>query len=84
MHDNGHTKKTFPYVKQLYIDDVYLGIVADLLNITLSHDRRFETKYVPGQLRTLLSSHEYGLICNDVIYEVSYVWNIYKVVIIHK
>lgn len=51
---------TFPYVKQLYIDDVYLGIVADLLNITLSHDRRFETKYVPGQLRTLFSSHEYG------------------------
>ena len=52
--------KTFPYVKQLYIDDVYLGIVAYLLNITLSHDRRFETKYVPGQLRTLFSSHEYG------------------------
>ncbi|XP_060078759.1 beta-1,3-galactosyltransferase 1-like [Ylistrum balloti] len=34
----------FPYVKSLPVDDVYLGIVAFKLNLTIAHDRRFTQK----------------------------------------
>lgn len=63
--------KTFPHVKQIFIDDVYLGIVAEILNITLTHDKRFEVKYVPEKLDTLITSHDYGS-PNVLVHE----WNI--------
>ncbi|XP_052063144.1 beta-1,3-galactosyltransferase brn-like [Mytilus californianus] len=45
---------------QICIADIYLGIVAEVLNITLTHDKRFEVKYVPEKLDTLITSHDYG------------------------
>lgn len=51
----------FPYVKHLYIDDAYLGVVAKLLDITLQHDTRFSLYYVsPRELVNLFCSHGYG------------------------
>ncbi|XP_061179150.1 beta-1,3-galactosyltransferase 1-like [Saccostrea echinata] len=35
----GNLTRTFPYVKHLVVDDVYIGIVAQKLNITLEHSR---------------------------------------------
>lgn len=50
----------FPHVKPVFIDDVYLGIVAKILNITLTHDRKFEVKYLPEKFDSLIASHDFG------------------------
>ncbi|XP_052098686.1 beta-1,3-galactosyltransferase brn-like [Mytilus californianus] len=37
---------TFPYVKMISLDDVYLGMVAKILKIKLTHDERFSIRFV--------------------------------------
>jgi len=51
----------FPYVKHVHIDDAYIGIVANLLEISLKHDNRFSVNYVaPEEMDTYFASHQYG------------------------
>lgn len=55
-----HMKKAFPHVRPIFIDDVYLGIVAKALNITLTHNQMFEVEYLPEKLDTIIASHDFG------------------------
>lgn len=51
----------FSYVKHVHIDDAYIGIVANLLEISLKHDSRFSVNYVtPEKMDTYFASHQYG------------------------
>ncbi|XP_052090833.1 beta-1,3-galactosyltransferase 5-like [Mytilus californianus] len=53
-------KEQIPYTKPLFIDDVFLGIVAKSLNIELWNERKFSVSYVPDRLGYLFSAHRYG------------------------
>lgn len=56
-------KETFPYVKYIFIDDSYLGIVAYACHLVPSNDDRMSIDYKvvePEQLKSLFSSHGYG------------------------
>ncbi|CAC5410821.1 unnamed protein product [Mytilus coruscus] len=59
---------TFPYVKMITLDDVYLGMVAKILKIKLTHDKRFSIRFVRKKLDTLITSHDYGS-PNDLVHE---------------
>ncbi|XP_063435512.1 beta-1,3-galactosyltransferase brn-like [Mytilus trossulus] len=50
----------FPYVKSISLDDVYLGMVAKILKITMTHNERFETRFIIKKLKKLITSHDYG------------------------
>lgn len=49
-----------PYIIPIYIDDVYLGIVAQVLHIELLNERKFSVHYSSKQLDKLFSAHNYG------------------------
>ena len=49
----------FKFVKPLFIDDAYLGIVAQKLKIVLIHEERFWMFYPPDRMGYLFSSHQY-------------------------
>lgn len=50
----------FPYVKSISLDDVYLGMVAKTLTITMTHKERFETRFVIKKLDKLITNHDFG------------------------
>lgn len=52
--------KEIPYIKQIFIDDVYLGIVAKSLNVTLTNDKTFRFSIRDVNRHNLVSSHGYG------------------------
>lgn len=49
----------FKFVKPLFIDDTYLGIVAQKLQIVLTHEERFHLLYKPDRMGYLFTSHGY-------------------------
>jgi hypothetical protein len=49
----------FKFVKPLFIDDAYLGIVAQKLKIVLIHEKRFSRFYTPDKMGYLFTSHGY-------------------------
>ncbi|XP_076109218.1 beta-1,3-galactosyltransferase 1-like [Mytilus galloprovincialis] len=52
-------KEGFKSIKPLYIDDVYLGIVAKKLNIPLTNDGRFHPYYNLGRIHQMYSIHNF-------------------------
>ena len=52
-------KKRFETIKPLYIDDVYLGIVAKKLNIPLTNNGKFHPAYYIGAIHRLYSIHNF-------------------------
>ncbi|XP_063423208.1 beta-1,3-galactosyltransferase brn-like [Mytilus trossulus] len=54
-------RTTFPYLKYIHIDDVYLGIVALKLDLEVQNDERFILSYTqPLRLKNMFASHGYG------------------------
>jgi hypothetical protein len=52
----------FPYIKIIDLDDVYVGIVAHKLNITLLNNKRFAIeKKKRTDVDNIMSSHEYKM-----------------------
>lgn len=49
----------FKFVKPVCIDDAYLGIVAQKLQIVLTHEARFCLSYKPDRMGYLFTSHGY-------------------------
>ncbi|XP_052060243.1 beta-1,3-galactosyltransferase 2-like [Mytilus californianus] len=47
----------FKFMKPIFIDDVYLGIVCKELQISPIHESRFSTQYRPDRMKHLFSSH---------------------------
>lgn len=50
----------FKFVKPIFVDDVYLGILCKKLGITWVHESRFYVQYRPDLMGYLFSSHGYG------------------------
>lgn len=61
-------KNSFPYVRPIYIDDVYIGIVSYILNLSMTHDDRFSLSFVRENLDHCLASHGYWS-PDDLIHE---------------
>lgn len=53
-------KEKIPYTKHIFIDDVFLGIVAKSLNLELWNERKFSVRYVSDKLGSLFSAHSFG------------------------
>ncbi|XP_052063743.1 beta-1,3-galactosyltransferase brn-like [Mytilus californianus] len=53
-------QNSLAYVRYLYVDDVYIGIVAYLLNINLTHSDRFVLTFASDNLDSCLAAHNYG------------------------
>jgi hypothetical protein len=51
-------KEKIPYTKHIFIDDVFLGIVAKSLNLELWNERKFSVRYVSDKLGSLFSAHK--------------------------
>lgn len=49
-----------PYIKPLFIDDVFLGFVVQSLGIKLLNEPRFHPKFLQRYLHLLYSSHKFG------------------------
>ncbi|CAC5390957.1 B3GALT2 [Mytilus coruscus] len=50
----------FKFMKPIFIDDVYLGIVCKELQISLIHESRFSIRYQPDRMNYLFSSHGFS------------------------
>ena len=51
----------FPFMKQIHLDDVYVSIVAQKLNITLTNECRFANELERRtDVKYIMSSHNYG------------------------
>ena len=56
-------RETFPYVRYIFIDDSYLGIVANACRLVPSNEDRISIDYSavePERLKFMFSSHGYG------------------------
>lgn len=53
-------KNIFPYIRYIYVDDVFLGISAYILHISLIHDDRFSLIFAEDNLNNCLVAHDYG------------------------
>lgn len=58
----------FPYVRSISIDDVYVGIVSYMLNLSMTHEDRFYISFVKENLDHCLAAHGFGS-PDDLIHE---------------
>ena len=50
-------KEAFPYIKPIFIDDVYIGIVAATLDVKATMQGKFCPDYHPNKINKLFSTH---------------------------
>lgn len=50
-------KEAFPFIKPIFIDDVYIGIVAATLGVKVQMEGKFSPDYKPDKIGLLYSTH---------------------------